>query len=265
MNKYKELVKLGDMKPQFKVLIPYALAIIDRTNAMNIFSRAIQPIHHQIGILYGYRNALINTKLFFAQILASMLMTLIIVSTFAILSKDIILLYYGLFILAFLPFVFIKSISKQVTKRANEIKIELPEFLNKVTLLVNAGETIQQAIVRSMPTTQIAIKSYLYKELLIAVQQIKNNETLPVVLEELSNRCGVQEVSVFTTTVILNYRRGGDEFVTALKSLSYELWLRRKTLARTLGEQASSKLVFPMVFIFLIVMVIIAAPALMMF
>ncbi|MDQ0888523.1 hypothetical protein QFZ81_003611 [Paenibacillus sp. V4I9] len=35
-------------------------------------------------------------------------------------------------------------------------------------------------------------------------------------------------------------------------------------MSRTLGEEASSKLVFPMVLIFVVVMVIVAAPALLM-
>jgi tight adherence protein C len=59
----------------------------------------------------------------------------------------------------------------------------------------------------------------------------------------------------------LNYRRGGVEFVYALRELSRIIWDKRLALTKTLGEEASAKLVFPMVFIFFIVMVIVAAPA----
>jgi len=75
----------------------------------------------------------------------------------------------------------------------------------------------------------------------------------------------MQEVSIFATTVLLNYRRGGTDFVTALNRLSQELWQKRISLSRTLGEQASSKLVFPMVLIFIVVLIIIATPAIMLF
>jgi tight adherence protein C len=61
--------------------------------------------------------------------------------------------------------------------------------------------------------------------------------------------------------VLLNYRRGGDDFVVALRELTRNLWEKRKALARTMGEEASSKLVFPMVITFGIVMVIVATPA----
>lgn len=69
---------------------------------------------------------------------------------------------------------------------------------------------------------------------------------------------------MFTTTVLLNYKRGGHDLTVALRNLSKDLWERRKAVSRILGEEASSKLVFPMALIFLIVIVIVAAPAMMM-
>lgn len=82
--------------------------------------------------------------------------------------------------------------------------------------------------------------------------------------ENFSKRCAVQEVSVFTTTVLLNFRRGGNDFVMALTDLSRVLWEKRKSITRTRGEQASSKLVFPMVVIFLVVVVLVGTPAFLM-
>ena len=128
---------------------------------------------------------------------------------------------------------------------------------------MNAGENVQKAIIRCVKQKKNPEISPLYKELLQVVTELENNFSFHQVLEDFSKRCRVQEVTIFTTTILLNYRRGGSEFVTALRSLSNELWEKRKTLTRTLGEQASSKLVFPMVLVFLVVLLIIGAPALM--
>jgi len=68
---------------------------------------------------------------------------------------------------------------------------------------------------------------------------------------------------VFVNVILLNYRRGGEELVNALSTLSRNMWEARKNAAKTLGEEASSKLLFPMVLIFLVVLTVIAAPALM--
>ena len=93
------------------------------------------------------------------------------------------------------------------------------------------------------------------------VNDIHNNVALSKALEEWSKRCAMQETSILTTTILLNYRRGGEDFVTALRELGRLLWDRRKAVSRTLGEEASSKLVFPMVLTFVVVMVVVAAPA----
>nr|WP_249866162.1 type II secretion system F family protein [Paenibacillus konkukensis] len=95
----------------------------------------------------------------------------------------------------------------------------------------------------------------------VAAHEIRMNGSFAKAMEDFNKRCGVQEVSLFTTTLLLNYKRGGDELVMSLKELSVTLWDKRKSLAKTLGEEASSKMVFPMVLIFMVVMIIVAAPA----
>lgn len=104
----------------------------------------------------------------------------------------------------------------------------------------------------------------LYKELMTMTSEWEGGYSFQQAFENFSKRCAVQEVSVFTTTVLLNYRRGGADFVLSLRDLSRMLWDKRKALSRTRGEQASSKLVFPMVVIFLIVIVLVGTPAFLM-
>ena len=75
-------------------------------------------------------------------------------------------------------------------------------------------------------------------------------------MEDFNKRCGVQEVSLFTTTLLLNYKRGGDEAGDVIERTFIYIMGQRKPIAKTLGEEASSKMVFPMVFIFFVVMVV---------
>jgi len=65
--------------------------------------------------------------------------------------------------------------------------------------------------------------------------------------------------------MLLNYRRGGDKLVLSLKELTYTLWEKRKAIARTRGEEASSKLIFPVVGIFVVLMILVASPAMLSF
>ncbi|WP_409346948.1 type II secretion system F family protein [Paenibacillus sp. MBLB4367] len=101
----------------------------------------------------------------------------------------------------------------------------------------------------------------LHKELRQLANELNNNRSFPQAMEDLSRRVAVQEVSMFSSAMLLNIRRGGDELIYALRDLSRALWDRRLSTAKTLGEEASSKMVFPMVVIFGVVVIVVAAPA----
>jgi len=261
----RRFIKLNENPFPLSFMAPISLYLLDKTRLMDRFPNQVAWIHHKIMALYGRNHGFAYTRLFIAQLLSFIIIVCFLTVFFLLLSKDILLLYYGIILMIFVPVFLIKGLKKKFKKKQEQMIMELPVFVNKVALLINAGETVQQAIIRSMEQKQQKETSYLYQEIRQSVHEIKNNVPFQQVLEDLSRRCGLQEVSIFTTTVLLNYRRGGDRLVTALNLLSKELWEKRKAMSRTLGEQASAKLVFPMVLIFLIVLIIIAAPAIMMF
>lgn len=169
----------------------------------------------------------------------------------------------GLVLAVALPFALYKDLHTKVQRRDQDILMELPELLNRIVLLVGAGETVQRAIVHCI-ASQGERDHPLYNELRKTVGDWNNGYSFQQSFEQFSRRCGVQEVTIFTTTVLLNFRRGGGDFVLALRDLSHVLWEKRKAVSRAKGEQASSKLVFPMVLIFFTIVVMIGAPAFMM-
>jgi tight adherence protein C len=162
-----------------------------------------------------------------------------------------------------IPLLKLKQLDKQIKRIKRQIIMELPVFLNKLTLLVNAGETIQKAMIRCAAKYEDDHKHPFAREMNVLTKQLSNLYPLAQILDEFSRRCGVQEVSVFTSAVSMNYKRGGEEFVASLRQLSHEMWDKRKVTVKVLGEEASGKMVFPLLVIFLIVMIIVGAPAIM--
>ncbi len=264
-GRYKALIKEYEGSLQFVFLIAPSLYLIDKLSLVERFPKLIASIHLKIIKLYGTNNASIYTKVFVAQLISAILIFLLLFSLVALINKDLFLFYFGFVFVIVITFLLIKELDKKIRKKQEQIIIELPVFINKVTLLVNAGETIQQAIIRSVEQKKNLENSYLYKELEISINQMRNSIPFNQILEDLSKRFSMQEISIFTTTILLNYRRGGNDLVTALNRLSQDLWGKRISLCRILGEQASSKLVFPMTLIFIVVMIIIATPAIMLF
>jgi tight adherence protein C len=149
----------------------------------------------------------------------------------------------------------------KVERRKQDILLSLPDVLSKLMLLLGAGETVQRALIRCADRKDPSQSGPLMGELRRANEAIRNGESFASAMEAFSRRCAVQEVSLFTTTLLLNYRRGGERLVLSLKELSYSLWEKRKSVARSRGEEASSKLVFPLVGVFLILMILVASPA----
>lgn len=250
---------------QFSWLAPLSLMLIEKSRLMTRLAKHVFKIQLQIALLYGDQHAQRYTKMFLAQLLSTILLGSVIVMTLYIATGgDVAVVVTGAVILMLLPFVMVKDLERKIEKRKRAIILELPLFLNQITLLINAGETVPKALVRAIEQRDDVETHYLYKELHIVLKQLHNNYSFQQAMEELSRRCSVQEVSIFTNTILLNYRRGGSELVAALRGLAHQLWGTRKMVAKTVGEEASAKLVFPLVIIFVVVMVVVGAPAVLM-
>jgi len=181
------------------------------------------------------------------------------VSLLAVIAEEPLMAAIAAAAVPLLPAMRIRRLYRQAEERRREMVSALPALLGKLTLLVGAGETVQGALHRCADAGDP--DNALYRELRRAAHAIRNGESFQHALERFGRRCGVQEAAVFTAAVLLNYRKGGDRFVMSLRELSYGLWDKRKAIARIRGEEAASKLSFPLVVVFLVLMVLIGSPA----
>ncbi|WP_213505593.1 type II secretion system F family protein [Paenibacillus faecis] len=221
-------------------------------------------IQRSVQKLAGDRRGGDLARLFLAEMLSYswLLMTLGSLMTL-LMGGDGSGLLLGGILAVLLPAALINDLHRKVVRREREVLLELPEFLNQLILLVGAGSTVQQAIKHCLERRKGEQSHPLYRELLQMQREWESGDSFQHAMEGFSKRCGIQEVSVFTTAVLLNFRRGGNDFVLALRDLSHSLWEKRKAVSKTLGEQASSKLVFPMVLLFVVVIILVGAPAFM--
>ncbi|MGO4730669.1 type II secretion system F family protein [Paenibacillus sp. 2KB_22] len=261
---YRHLRKLDMEGLRLKKLHGPFLFILDKFEIGRRLPVLMFRMQHAIQKMYGIQHSGEKTMLYCAEmltytwlmLLAGCLLTLVGVMGIGGMVG-------GLALGIALPFALYRDLNTKVQRRDQDILMELPELLNRIVLLVGAGETVQRAIVHCV-TSQGERDHPLYNELRKTVGDWNNGYSFQQSFEQFSRRCGVQEVTIFTTTVLLNFRRGGGDFVLALRDLSHVLWEKRKAVSRAKGEQASSKLVFPMVLIFFTIVVMIGAPAFMM-
>ncbi|MFS1512610.1 type II secretion system F family protein [Chengkuizengella sp. SCS-71B] len=250
---------------QLNILNPISLYLIDRLKLMDHFSNKMESLHVKLQFLYGSEKVIPYKKMYVAQIIStSLCIIFFFIGVVIFIGMSTELMVIGLILLIVLPFLLYRELNERVKRKKREILMELPILLNKIALLVNAGEQIQRALITSVESEKRNQTHPLYDEFQKVCIQLKNNASFQQALEELSYRVGIHEVSIFTNTILMNYRRGGDQLSLSLRTLSHQLWASRKTMARTLGEEASSKMIFPMILVFVVVILVVAAPAILM-
>lgn len=152
-----------------------------------------------------------------------------------------------------------RDLFEKVKKRRQLIQLDFPDFVNKLTLLVNAGMTVSRAWEKTVSDT--CRLTPLYIELGAAVQDIRSGIPEHKAFEEFAQRCHVPVITRFVSVVLQNMRKGNDELVPVLRLFANECWELRKSAAKKFGEEASTKLLLPMMLMFAAILLIVGMPA----
>ncbi|MGV8146187.1 MAG: type II secretion system F family protein [Alkaliphilus sp.] len=152
-----------------------------------------------------------------------------------------------------------RELDARVKRRQLLIRLDFADLLSKLALLINAGMTISRAMNKIIDDN--ACTRPLYKELKLAMAEINAGKSEFDAYEDFGKRCRSPEIFKFVSIVLQNLKRGSAELVIILRLQANECWLIRKSTAKQLGEEASSKLLFPMMLMFLAIIIIVMTPA----
>lgn len=166
----------------------------------------------------------------------------------------------GTAIAAVVPALRARDLGRKAEERKRQVRMELPVMLSRLAVWVNAGENVRRALDRCAGRPEEGGHP-LYRELRNALAAMDRGESLNGAMEEFGRRCAVPEAKRFSAVLLMNAKRGGEALLPALREMNRELWDQRKASARTLGEQASARLTFPLAVIFLLIIVLVGAPA----
>ncbi|QYX57549.1 type II secretion system F family protein [Roseovarius sp. SCSIO 43702] len=127
-------------------------------------------------------------------------------------------------------------VTKRQQKRQEEIQDGFPDSLDMMLVCVEAGQSMDQAIVRVSNEIRASFPA-LADEYQIVAQQIKAGRDKASVLNEMAERCGVQDVSSFVT-VLVQSQTFGTSIGDALRVYASEM--RDKRVMR--AEEKANKL-----------------------
>lgn len=178
----------------------------------------------------------------------------------------------GIFI--FLLFLFIcvlldrgmdHDLKTSIQKRNKQLMAEYAGFVSMLRLYLMAGLTVKNAFARI--TSDFARqkrskgKQYLYEELRTACYQMENGIGEEQVYQEWGQRCGDMRYRRLSFLLGVHLKQGNNQLLQLLEGEVENAREDRRNYAKKVGEEAGTKLLFPMMLMLMVVMMLVLLPA----
>lgn len=159
------------------------------------------------------------------------------------------------------------SLQEQIEQRKEEIQEDYPLIVNKLVLYLSAGVNIKTAFEKISVEYQedkkegrIAFR-FAYQELYVMMNQLKAGMSETKAYEDYGRRIGENTYLKFMTLIIQNLQKGNAGLLKALSEEEEQAFAKRIDRAKRQGEEAGTKLLFPMLVLLVVVMAITILPA----
>ncbi|MDD2957340.1 MAG: type II secretion system F family protein [Lachnospiraceae bacterium] len=157
-----------------------------------------------------------------------------------------------------------QKIHKKAEERKNQMLMDYPDIMWKMTMLLGAGLTIRGAFTRIASEYKLADTGkirYAYEEMLYACYEMKSGVSEGTAYENFGRRCQLPKYIKLGSILSQNLKKGSKGLASLLEKEAASSMEERKNMARKLGEQAGTKLLFPMILMFGVVLVVLIVPA----
>lgn len=177
------------------------------------------------------------------------------------------LLFLGMIAAGCVPLVEKSRKQEEEKRRKEKLQSEYPELVSKLTILLGAGMTLFSAWNKIATNYSNKRKNNtilihpLYEEMLITCHEIESGVGEARAYERFGERCGLHRYRKFCSLLVQNLRKGTRGLVQLLEQEVSDAFEERKNLAKKSGEEAGTKMLFPMMMMFGIIIVIIMVPA----
>lgn len=155
------------------------------------------------------------------------------------------------------------SLAKKETEGRDSVLMELPQFLNKLTLMMGGGIVLTDAVDRiiSEYVEMNNEDSYFYGRMKdIRRVVIETNSSYEKQILKFAQDTGVHEFIRIANILSDNVEKGAS-LVSKLEAESRYLWFTRKKKAEELGKMAETKLTFPLVILLISLIIMTVSPA----
>ena len=169
-----------------------------------------------------------------------------------------------------IPFVYTagdRELKKKLKNRERQLQQDYAGMVSKLLLLLNAGASVRMAWERMIQDYRKKRdrgqggQRFVYEEMIRTGRELQNGMSEARAYERFGQRCGLVCYLKLGALLEQNMKNGSKGLGELLQAEVLEAFEMRKDLARVRGEEASTKLLFPMILMLLLVMVFILVPA----
>lgn len=181
---------------------------------------------------------------------------LMVMLLLAALADSVEALLLGIILSALMAAYLELTLQDKLTARRQELLMDLPQVLSKLTLLVNSGMVLRDAWKHAAFTGN----RVLYQEMQNTTLEIENGVMEIEAYKNFADRCSVKEIRKFTSLIIQNLQKGNEELAYFLESMTEEMWETKKNEVKQKGEKANTKLLLPVLLIFIGILMMVLVP-----
>lgn len=157
-----------------------------------------------------------------------------------------------------------RELEKNQEKKKKRLSYEYPNFVSMLRLYLSAGMTMQSAFGKLALDYRKRSDDGgkdLAKELQLACNRFRNGVPEEKIYREWGERCMEMRYRKLSLLLVTHLKIGNGQLLKFLDAEEISAREEKKQMARKLGEEASVKLLFPMLLQLLVVMFLILIPA----
>jgi tight adherence protein C len=219
-------------------------------------SKYDRKLRKEISVLYGDKYADYYIRVIYAQKITMAFTLLALAAPMYGLSNEIVAAVIMVVFSGLAYYYFGTVTANKILKRSEEMLNEFSNVVSKLALLTNAGMIMREAWEEVAYTGDTA----LYKEMQRAVDEMKNGFSEIDALSNFGSRCILPEIKKFTSTITQGLVKGNRELVFMLQDQSKEVWSAKKHSVKRQGEKAASKLLIPIMLMFIGILIMVIVP-----
>ncbi len=217
-------------------------------------------LKEQAAMLYDMQYAEYYANLAWAQALSltHLFLTLTFLLSAIMYSMVGLILMAGIFMSVFMAVYSLENMKNNLSERTAKCEQMLAEVVSTMAILVNSGMMLREVWIRVSESGDSEIHQLMKK----ATINMNNGYSDADAIYLFGRSSNSTDIKKFTSALLQSMDKGGSDLSAFLTQQSSELWSTKKQKMLQAGEQAASKLLMPIMLIFVGVIIIVISAAL---